>query len=303
VFNHILVPLDGSKLSEASLGPAAYLAQKLKSHVTLLHVIEQDAPAEVHRDSHLTKPDEAEAYLKETARRAFPPDVGVETHVHTAPVSDVVRSIVEHAASEIQPDLIVICTHGRGGIRDVLFGSIAQQVVARGKIPLLLIKPGGPPFKLDQLLVPLDPDWIHEESLPMSESFARIFGAEVHLLCVTPTFSTLAGEDAATGNLMPATVQAVLDMEEENARRDLAAQLERLQGAGLKASAEMTRGDPATTIAKIAEESGADLILLSTHRKAGMDAFWARSVAPKVVQRTRIPSLLIPLFEPKRREA
>lgn len=303
MFNHILVPLDGSKLSEASLGPAAYLAQKLHARVTLLHVIEQDAPAEIHRESHLTRPDEAEAYLQEAARRAFPPDVVAETHVHTAPVSDVPRSIVEHAASEFQPDLIVICTHGRGGMRDVFFGSIAQQVVARGRTPLLLIKPGGPPFKLDQLLVPLDPDRIHGQSLPVSESLARIFGAEVHLLSVTPTFSTLAGDRAATGNLMPATVQALLDIKEENARRDLAAQLERFQGAGLRASAEIARGDPASTIVRTAEQCGADLILLATHRKAGMDAFWARSVTPQVVQRTRIPSMLIPLFEQKRGEA
>ena len=181
MFNHILVPLDGSNLSEASLGPAAYLAGKLHSQVTLLHVIEQDAPAEIHRESHLTQPDEAEQYLKQAARRAFPTGLRVETHVHAAPVSDVPRSIVEHAASEFQPDLIVICTHGRSGMRDMLFGSIAQQVVAQGGTPLLLIKPGGPPFKLEQLLVPLDPDRLHEKSLPVAESLARTFAAEVHL--------------------------------------------------------------------------------------------------------------------------
>jgi nucleotide-binding universal stress UspA family protein len=49
----------------------------------------------------------------------------------------------------------------------------------------------------------------------------------------------------------------------------------------------------------VAERSEADLIVLSTHRRSGMDAFWARSVAPNVARRTRIPILLIPLKEKK----
>jgi nucleotide-binding universal stress UspA family protein len=295
MFKNILVPLDGSKLSEASLAPAAFLAQTLKSPVTLLHIIEQDAPTEVHKERHLTRPDEAEAYLKEAALRAFPPGVKVETHVHTAPVADVVRSIVEHATTEFQPDLIVTCTHGRGGMRAVLFGNIAQQVVAQGATPLLLIKPGASGFKLDKILVPLDPDSAHDDSLPLSASLAKSFHAELHLLSVVPTFSTLGGEQAATGNLTPATTQALLDMKEENARKDLHTHIDQFQKAGLKASAEVARGDPASTIVKAAEQSSSDMIILSTHGKAGMGAFWARSVAPKVAQRTKTPLLLIPL--------
>lgn len=297
MFKNILVPLDGSKLSEASLIPAAFLADKLDSAVTLLHIIEKDAPAEVHKERHLTQPDEAEAYLRETANRAFSPKVKVETHVHTAPVSDVARSIVEHATGEFQPDLIVACTHGRTGMRGVLFGSIAQQIVAQGTTPLLLIKPGVSRFKLDTLLVPLDPDSMHDYSLSMAESFAEIFNAELYLFSVIPTISKLADEQAAAGNIMPVTVTAILDLKVENARKDLQTHLDQFHKAGLKASAEVVRGDPATAIVKTAKQSGADMIILSTHRKAGTSAFWARSVAPKVAQKTKTPLLLIPLSQ------
>jgi nucleotide-binding universal stress UspA family protein len=294
MFKNILVPLDGSKLSEASLAPAAYLAQKLKSPVTLLHIIEQDAPAEVHKERHLTQPEEAEAYLKEAAR-AFPAGVKVETHVHTVPVADVVRSIVEHATTEFQPDLIVMCTHGRGGMRDVLFGNIAQQVVARTTTPLLLIKLAASGFKLEKILVPLDPDSAHDDSLPLAESLAKFFDPQLHLLSVIPTFSTLGGEQAAISTLMPAATQALLDLKEETAQRDLRDHVDELRDAGLQAVAQTLRGDPASTIVKIAEQSGVDMIILSTHGKAGMGAFWARSVAPKVAQSTKTPLLLMPL--------
>ncbi len=295
MFRNILVPLDGSKLSEASLEPAAALAARLGSHVMLLHVIEQDPPTEVHKERHLTNPKEAEAYLREVAARAFPPGVDVETHVHTAPVSDVARSIVEHATAEFEPDLIVTCTHGRGDMRDMLFGSIAQQIVSQGATPLLLVRPGSPAFHLETILVPLDPDSVHDDGLPLTEALAKAFDAQLYLLSVVPTFSTLTGEQAAASSLMPATTQAMLDLQEETVRSHLQTHLDSLRERGIRGAAEVRRGDPAPTISKAASQVEADVVVLSTHGKAGVGAFWARSVAPKVAQRLTIPLLLIPL--------
>jgi nucleotide-binding universal stress UspA family protein len=295
MFKNILVPLDGSKLSESALDPASVLAQRLNSRVMLLHVIEQGAPAEVHNEHHLTDPEEARTYLNEIAARAFPAGVPVETHVHTAPVSDVANSIVDHAMREFEPDLIVTCTHGKGGMRDVLFGSIAQQIVAQGTTPLLLIRPESPRFSMERILIPLDPDSIHDDGLPLAESLAKSFDAELCLLSIVYTFSTLQGQYAATSTLMPGTTQAMLDLREENARAHLDEHVLSLQDKGINATAEVLRGDPTTMILKAGEELEADLIVLSTHRKAGVGAFWARSVAPHVAQRTKIPLLLIPL--------
>jgi nucleotide-binding universal stress UspA family protein len=295
MFKHILVPLDGSQLSEASLGPAAFLAKELHCSVTLLHVIEEDAPAEVHKERHLTNPEEADEYLRLTAQRAFGKGVKVATHVHTAPVSDVARSIVEHTRSEFQPDLVVTCTHGRGGMRDLLFGSIAQQIVAQGTIPVLLIKPSDRPFAPQKMLVPLDPYSEHDEGLPRAQELAQALHGELVLLSVIPTYSTLSGEQAATGSLMPGTTQAVLDLREEHARTDLSQHLDALKKIGIASSAAVVRGDPASVIIKTADRSEVGMIVLCTHRKAGLDAFWSKSVAPKVGQGTRIPVLLIPM--------
>jgi nucleotide-binding universal stress UspA family protein len=261
----------------------------------LLHVIEEAAPAEVHKEHHITAPDEAHTYLDQVAARAFPAAVPVGTHVHTAPVSDVATSIVDHATREFEPDLIVTCTHGTGGMRDMLFGSIAQQIVSQGTTPLLLIRPDSPRFRLARILAPLDPDSLHDDGLPLTEQLAKSFGAELDLLSVVPTFGTLTGEQAATGSLMPGTTQAMLNMREENAREHLAEHLVSLQSQGIEAAAEVSRGDPVSMILKGAEELGVDMIVLCTHGKAGVGAFWARSVAPHVAQRTKTPLLLIPL--------
>jgi nucleotide-binding universal stress UspA family protein len=297
MFKHILVPLDGSRLAEAALAPAALIAQTLGAPVTLIHIIEQDARREVHKERHLTETDEAQMYLREVAARAFPSTMKVETHVHSAAVEDVARSIVEHTEEEFEPDLIVMCTHGKSGMRDLLFGSIAQQVVAQGTTPLLLVRPNeaGGTFQLNKIFVPLDSESVHDDGLSLSEELARTFDAELYLLSVIPTFGTLAGERAATGSMLPATTAALLEIKEENAITHLQEHLDTLQAAGLRVTAEVARGDPAAEIVKSAEKTGADLIVLSTHRKAGMGAFWARSVAPTVANRSSLPLLLIPL--------
>ncbi len=297
MFKQILVPLDGSHLAEAALAPAALFAQTLGAPVTLLHIIEQDARHEVHKDRHLTEVEEAQAYLREAAQRAFPAGIKVKTHVHSAAVEDVAQSIVQHAQVEFEPDLIVMCTHGRGGMRDLLFGSIAQQVVAQGVTPLLLVRPkdSQPAFELKKIFVPLDSESLHDESLPLSEELAHAFNAELYLFSVIPTFGTLAGEQAATGSLLPVTTTALLNIKEENAREHLQGHLDALHAAGLRAMAEVARGDPASEIVKSAEKTESDLIVLCTHRRAGMGAFWARSVAPKVANHTTLPLLLIPL--------
>ena len=300
MFKHILVPLDGSKLAEAAIPVAVSLAQTLSAPVTLLHIIEQDAPEEIHQDHHITQADEASRYLERVAERDFPATVRVETHVHSAAVQDVPSSIVEHAMTEFQPDLIVMCTHGKSAVRELLYGSIAQQVVAQGSTPLLLVKPdegASPGFKLDKILIPLDTGPVHDASLPMTEELARAYHSEIHLVTVVPTFSTVAGQAAAASSLLPATTSALLEINVENAANDLQEHLDELKRGNLNVTAEVARGDPATEIVNLSQKLKVDLIVLTTHQKAGTAAFWARSVAPNVVRRAQIPVLLIPLTE------
>ena len=183
MFKELLVPLDGSPMAESALPAAAYLAEKLGARVTLMHCIERDAPEKVHGARHLSKPDEARAYLHETAHRAFPDGAQVACHTHEAAIADVPRSIIEHA-EEMPSALIVLCTHGRSGLGKLLLGSIAQRILGLGATPVLLIPParaetkadkaagkpqgGAQAFACRRLLVPLDGREPHEEALTVA---------------------------------------------------------------------------------------------------------------------------------------
>jgi nucleotide-binding universal stress UspA family protein len=300
MFKHILVPLDGSKLAESALPAAASLASKTKAAVTLFHVVEQKAPAEIHHERHLTKADEANTYLETVAQKYFAKDANVDHHVHTAEVKDVAASIVEHA-QELKSDLIVMCAHGRSGVRDVLFGSIALQVIARGGTPVLLLRASSmsapEAFDIKRIMLPLDSESEHDESFPYAVELAQTYDAAILMVTVIPTYGTLTGEEAATSSLLPGTTAALLDIKEQTARDHLKSHEDELKKSGLEIFTETARGDPASIIVSEAERLGADLMLLATHRKAGVDAFWARSVAPEVARRTKLPLLLLPLKE------
>ena len=300
MFKHILIPLDGSTLAETVLPAGVYLAGLTGALVTLLHVIERDAPQEVHGERHLHDSGEADVYLADVAARFFPSGMRVERHVHTAEVNDVARGIALHVG-ELSPDLIVMCTHGSGGLRGLIFGRIAHQVVKLGTKPVLLVPPqvgeAAHAFSCRRLLVPLDGNSAHEPGLTMAAELAKLSGAEVQLVMVVPTSGTLTGEQAATARLLPGATAALLDIAEQEAKHYLHRHLTSLQAAGLAVTAEVRRGNAVVDIIEAAEQTDADVIVMATHGKTGMDAFWSGSATPNVASRSRIPLLLVPVPE------
>jgi len=298
MFQHILVPLDGSTLAESALAPAAFMARVLRSKVTLLHIIERDAPSTVHGERHLKETADAEAYLAEIARRSFPPETPVERHVHTAATRDVAAGIVEHEG-ELAPDLIVMCTHGRHGVRRMVLGSMAQKVISSGRTPVLLIQPQPPgaerPFDCRLLLVPVDGDPVHEQGLDIAVGLAAAAGSEVRLLSVVPTPYRLSGRLAATERFMPGSTRAALDMTVENVRSYQQQQVSRIRERGVAVSGEVKSGDTGSVIARTADDCGAGMIVIGTHGRRGSGAFWAHSVGAEVQAKTTRPLLLVPV--------
>ena len=302
MFQKLLVPLDGSRLAEACLPAAAFLAQRLQASVTLLHVIERDAPPEIHGQRHLVDPSEAGDYLDALVGKAFPPGVDVTRHVHGNEANDVARAIAAHA-EEFASDLIVLCSHGSGGLRGLLFGRIAQRVIANGNTPVLVIDPAKG-WKVPQagckcLLVPLDGKPDHEQGLPVAADLARVCEASLHLLRVVPTLKTLPAEHAVTGRLMPKSTAAMLDLAKEEALAYLQRKVDALQETGIKVTREVSRGEPARLIKKASKRAKVDLIVMGTHGKTGTDAFWSGSVTPKVCADCDVPLLLVPVCQPK----
>ena len=296
MFRHLLVPLDGSSLAEAVM-PAVRHFGTLGGEVTLLHMLECKPPRAIHGQPHLASEDEAETYLADLAERMLPAG-RVHRHVHTSKINDVARSIVEHA-EELQIDLIVLSTHGAGGVRHGLFGSVAQRVIALGTIPVLLIpepQTGGEQgFSCQNLLVPLDGNPDHEHGLDAVANLNEGCGGEVLLLMVIPDRRSLNQSYRMTSRLLPGTTAEWLDASCDPAEIYLGEKMADLGQEGREISARVVRGEPVRAIVEAARESQTDLIVLGTHGTTHMNAFWSESLTPQLLRRTRLPLLLVPV--------
>src|SRR3989442_3678075 len=270
-----LVPMDGSRLAESVVPVVQQVAGRFHAQVTLLHIVEEHTPTVIHGEPHLTGVAQAQAYLEEIATRLRSSDIPVEIHVHQEKEDNVASSIVQHF-QELNADLVIMCTHGHGGLRELIFGSKAQQALQQGTQSILLLFPREDdsvlPFKLQRILVPLDGTAAHEPALPMAITIARTFGAELHLVLVIPTLATLSGDEAVSGLLLPTTMRALLDLSQQDAADYLEQALARCQTQGVVAQAEVLRGDIVPTVLALAERLNVDLIVLASHGRAGLDA-------------------------------
>jgi len=142
-FAHILVPLDGSETSESILDPACDLAVATSARLTLLHIVSSTTTLGARLfpllpDDIASSMEQAEEYLKGVADRLHMPHLDVDIHVeeHEAPA----RAIVEIAQRE-RADIVAMATHGYGGVRRVLLGSVADKVLRSSPLPLLVRRP------------------------------------------------------------------------------------------------------------------------------------------------------------------
>lgn len=146
----ILVPLDGSKLAEGVLPHVEDLALRLNAEVLLLQVL--DVPLKVVAASEgvsgsvLTATEMqveqtrkvAEEYLSALAEAWRAKDIRVTWETVEGRAS---TKIVEFAHAR-NATMIAMSTHGRSGLGQMVFGSVANQVLREAGIPMLLVRPG-----------------------------------------------------------------------------------------------------------------------------------------------------------------
>lgn len=143
--DRILVPLDGSELAERVLEPVAALASASGGSCTLLRVVapiyaEQPHSAALVSDDEAIEGERAEAaaYLETVAGSLRARGIEVDTAVTTY---DDAPAAILRASKESSAGLIAMATHGRGGLRRMMLGSVADAVLTTSETPLLLVGP------------------------------------------------------------------------------------------------------------------------------------------------------------------
>jgi nucleotide-binding universal stress UspA family protein len=138
----LLVPLDGSALAEAALEPARQLALAIGASVDLVGVVDLGSAAVSPHSMPLhafleTLAAETRAELERLAETLREQHVMADVQ---APVGTPERAITQ-LAEQLETDIIVLASHGRGGVARALVGSVAHAIVQRATVPVLLVQP------------------------------------------------------------------------------------------------------------------------------------------------------------------
>jgi nucleotide-binding universal stress UspA family protein len=305
MYSKILVPLDGSKLSEAILPYARSLAKGLQIPVELLLAIEPEVISTFSDPKHGRYVDTVETDMKrngvdylEKVARTFPDASAVAC---SAVIGTPAPTIVERA-SEGRDTLIAMSTHGRSGIKRWILGSVADKVLHAASNHLLLVrstnKTGETPQEtaLKTVIIPLDGSHLAESVLPGVTALARKMKMEVVLLRAYAMATQAYFIEAEA--YMP-DLDRFAEEVKKGAAQYLEEKVKQLQWEGLdKVSYILPQGDAAEEIIGLARETPDNLVAMCTHGRSGVGRWVLGSVTDRVVRYCGDPVLVVRTPEP-----
>jgi nucleotide-binding universal stress UspA family protein len=277
----IMVPLDGSRLAEQALGAAIDLCgSKRRLHVVQVHVPGSLATTPRELDLCGALRAHEESYLREMAARCDAAGLTVRTALLDGPAAAALTTYVqEHGIG-----LIVMTSHGAGGVNRAWLGSVADAVLRRVRVPVLLLRPDGRCAQacgaLQHVVVPVDGS---ELSASVLEPATRVAGPAARLTLLH-VLSTPTRPEADGPALQEARDDAELILDE------LAAPL---RARGRRVDVAIISSDhPALAILGYAAAEGADAIALATRGQGGGARRSTGRVADKVIRASQLPLLL-----------
>ncbi|TCM69948.1 nucleotide-binding universal stress UspA family protein [Acinetobacter calcoaceticus] len=143
-YQHILVPVDGSETALAVVNHAAALAKTFNSKVTVVQVMTLDpyiASEYFAAGQSNQLIERARSFIQDNidkAKQQFEAE-GVEVETRLLEGESIHLAIAE-AVETLKADLVVISSHGRSGIKKLILGSVAQNLITELKVPVLVVK-------------------------------------------------------------------------------------------------------------------------------------------------------------------
>lgn len=306
MFDHILVPLDGSSLAECVLPYAVSVARAFGSDVTLLQVLER-AQVEESRlvdplEWHISR-GEAEAYLSDHAGRLK--DVGVEAEyhlMHGRAADQVIDFVRDHGI-----DLMVLSSHGQGGLGGWNVSGTVQKIIFRVHISVMIVRAYQPlavdlaDLECHRLLLTLDGSQRAEAAVAPATQLARFYGCHVLL--------------ASCSNAPEVTRHRPLTLEEAQLVDKLTSlnQLETtsylqrwasiLSSEGIDVETRpMVGTSPTEVLQDVVEREKVDLVVLSAHGATGTTRWPYGSVATNFIAYGTTPLLIVQDVAPENME-
>ena len=281
----IVVPLDESEVAEEALPWAAYLARALGCSIHLVCVWTHDEEiwlrAGVESGAPLERIAEAlDDYLRAVKARGELAGLVTTSEVRIGRVADHIQEVCEEGETRY----VVLTSHGAGGLRRFIQGSVADALVRTLKVPLFVVRPGQSAPPLQRILVTLDGSETSECALGPARAVAAATGSKIHLLRVSNPLAevpyTTLGPAGDLGQLSKELFQAA----EEYLR----------QTAEEGEEWDVRAGRPLDAIIDYAKDKSCGLIAMGTHGRGGVLRLALGSTADAVTRAADRVVLLVP---------
>ncbi len=277
-YDRILVPTDMSDFANLALRYAAMFREKLGSALTLLYADELYLPVDL-----LEAPlgyyleNAPDSRQKIQARFAEYAKAQIGGKFETTIVQDSPSRAVISTAKAIHADLIIMGTHGRQGLRRALLGSVTENVLHETDIPVLTVTPalmrGKADIGIRRILCPVNFTHVARESLQHAAAVAAELDAELHVVYV------IEGIDADRAGEVEVAFKQWIDPQVRNR---------------CKFSHILVRdGDPAERVLTVADNVGADLIVVGAQHKFFSDATVIGTTTQRITRFAKAPVLTI----------
>lgn len=285
--DRILFATDGSDCAEQARGHAVQLAERFDASLHVVHVEVRDADLTDVIDVR-----ETDILADLHGRNDGPPPMAEprmqkRTIVHPSAPGGILSYAVEHDAQ-----LIVLGTHGRRGVRRLVLGSVAEEVVRKAPCPVCTVGRGAtPPESLQggTLLVPID----FSDHRARLEAHARELAKAYDMTLVLCHVIELKGLPDVYGVYATPPEAGVL---KDRTTEVMEKRADTLREVGVDVRVEVRTGHPATEILDAVDDLGANLLAIATHGRSGIDRMLMGSVAERVLRRAPCPVFTVKSF-------
>ncbi|MFW5973216.1 MAG: universal stress protein [Bacteroidota bacterium] len=295
--DRILVGHDFSSFSDAALLEAARLSRRVGAavHVAFVEVLHNELPhVEVNAASRVD-------YFRGELRKRFSSMAngyeqyfdGVELHYEVLRDVAAAPALIAYA-EETKIDLIVVGTHGRRGVRRLLMGSVAEEVVRRAPCPVLTINEelsAIAEFPGRTIVAPVD---FSKHSLLAVRHVKELASAmDVDVVLTHVLEERLHPAFYNTGMFSQYDDIPNID---QRISKELKAFFEKAEGPEVGVEYAIRRGHAVKEIVRVAREYAPSMIVMATHGLTGLDHFLLGSVTEKVIRHAERPVLTIKSF-------
>jgi nucleotide-binding universal stress UspA family protein len=282
----ILLSTDGSEHSEGAVREAIKLAKKCGSKLTILSVIDTNPEFDTLAPQIVEKKAK-EVRMNLDAMQARAKNEGGDCGTAVREGEDSYKYIVDEAVKN-KSSMIVMGRRGRTGLKRLMMGSVTARVIGHAPCNVLVV-PRAAQLGFTNIVVATDGSKHSVAAASEAIGLAKRNGSALTVLSVVPSDIDTPVDIGFTVNQQELIAEKEMQEAEKNAR----SVKEAAQNEGVAVKAFIMSGKPADAIIEIAKERRADLIVLGSHGRTGLERLLMGSVAERVIVLATCPVLVV----------